>query len=167
MRARRVACFPAATRVHAYLFPPLLARLGPLAGADKAILSICGSASLAPAFLAVMIFTVISGRYPRPDIRLTVLYLRAAVYCGGHGTISRDPLFLADPMTLGARHAVFATCHPPLQPNPATVVAVKSDRLPPLIGSHLSLWMLPMKSRDECAAWLIMPAVSSRSGWHR
>ena len=101
MRARRVACFPAATRVHAYLFPPLLARLGPLAGADKAILSICGSASLAPAFLAVMIFTVISGRYPRPDIRLTVLYLRAAVYCGGHGTISRDPLFLADPMTLG------------------------------------------------------------------
>ena len=112
MRARRVACFPAATRVHAYLFPPLLARLGPLAGADKAILSICGSAILPPHFLAVMIFTVISGRYPRPDITVFI-HLRAAVYCGGHGTISRDPLFLADPMTLGARRAVFATCHPP------------------------------------------------------
>lgn len=71
-----------------------------LAGADKAILSICGSAILPPHFLAVMIFTVISGRYPRPDITVFI-HLRAAVYCGGHGTLSRDPLFLADPMTIG------------------------------------------------------------------
>ena len=111
MRARRVACFPAATRVHAYLFPPP-ARAPRPAGADKAILSICGSAILPPHFLAVMIFTVISGRYPRPDITVFI-HLRAAVYCGGHGTLSRDPLFLADPMTIGL--GVFATCHPPFK----------------------------------------------------
>ena len=65
-RGYTLICFP----------PALLARLGPLAGSDKAILSICGSASLAPAFLAVIIFTVISGRYPRPDITVLYLYVR-------------------------------------------------------------------------------------------
>ena len=97
MHIMRVRVFP---RGDTLIYFPLLARVGPLAGADKATLSIRGSASLAPAFLAVMIFTVISGRYPRPDITVFI-HLRAAVYCGGHGTLSRDPLFLADPMTIG------------------------------------------------------------------
>ena len=62
-RGYTLICFP----------PALLARLGPLAGSDKAILSICGSATrvvLPPHF------TVISGRYPRPDITVLYLYVR-------------------------------------------------------------------------------------------
>ena len=54
MRAARV--FPRGDTLTTLIYFPLLARFGPLAGADKAILSVRGSASLAPAFLAVMIF---------------------------------------------------------------------------------------------------------------
>ena len=45
MHIMRVRVFP---RGDTLIYFPLLARVGPLAGADKAILSICGSASLAP-----------------------------------------------------------------------------------------------------------------------
>ena len=94
-----------------------------LAGADKAILSVRGSASLAPAFLAVMIFTVISGRYPVPAAGYHGLFisLRAAVYCGGHVTLSRDPLFLVDPMILLGTRQLPLPLVTPLQLNPATV----------------------------------------------
>ena len=99
MHIMRVRVFP---RGDTLIYFPLLARVGPLAGSDKATLSIRGIASLAPAFLAVMIFTVISDRYPRPDITAIFISLRAAVYCGGHVTLSRDPLF-ADPMIVLGR----------------------------------------------------------------
>ena len=94
------------------IYFPLLARVGPLAGADKATLSIRGSASLAPAFLAVMIFTVISDRYPRPDI--TVFYIST---CGR--LLRRTRHFISGSAVPRGPDGcawkggdTFATCHP-------------------------------------------------------
>ena len=70
-----------------------------------------------------MIFTVISGRYPVPAAGYHGLFisLRAAVYCGGHVTLSRDPLFLVDPMILLGTRQLPLPLVTPLQLNPATV----------------------------------------------
>ena len=127
MHIMRVRVFP---RGDTLIYFPLLARVGPLAGADKATLSIRGSASLAPAFLAVMIFTVISDRYPRPDI--TVFYIST---CGR--LLRRTRHFISGsavprgPDGCAWKGGYVRHLSPPCNLNPATVFAVKCTRSAP------------------------------------
>ena len=122
------ACFPAAT--HLFISPCLRASARSR-GRIKQYFLFVAALVLPPAFLAVMIFTVISDRYPRPDITVFFISLRAAVYCGGHVTLSRDPLYLADPMIVLGRVGFVRHLSPPCNLNPATVFAVKCTRSAP------------------------------------